>query len=255
VLANVVVCALSAWFVMHKEGLIDRAHLLPHLIPDSWQRILHVGLPSLTSSLVAPITTAFITSQIASYGHEPVAGFGMASRIEGLTILAFMALSSAMTPFVGQNFGAGRLDRVREGINFAYRFSLVYGVWVAVIMLVFGGWIAGLFGVSADAQATALLHMHVVPISYAALGCAVAVNGALNALGKPMAAMWVSLSRTIAVYAPLAWVLSHYFGVVGIFVAAATANVIAGGIGAWWFRAALGETAARQREKTAEQAA
>ena len=43
---------------------------MPELIPDSWRRILHVGLPSLTSSLVAPVTTAFITSQVARYGHE-----------------------------------------------------------------------------------------------------------------------------------------------------------------------------------------
>jgi Na+-driven multidrug efflux pump len=104
---------------------------------DSWRRILHVGLPSLTSSLVAPITTAFITSQIASFGQEAVAGFGVASRLEGLTLLAMMALSAAMTPFVGQNFGAKR--RPGAGGEFAYRFSLLYGVSMAAFMLIFGG--------------------------------------------------------------------------------------------------------------------
>jgi Na+-driven multidrug efflux pump len=72
------------------------------------------------------------------------------------------------------------------------------------------------------------------------------VNGALNALGKPMAAMWVSMSRTIAVYAPLAWVLSQFFGIIGIFIAAASANFISGGIGALWFRFALRDTMAKQ---------
>jgi Na+-driven multidrug efflux pump len=78
--------------------------------------------------------------------------------------------------------------------------------------------------------------MHVVPVSYIALGCAMTVNGALNALGKPVAAMWISLSRTIAVYAPLAWLLSQFFGLIGIFIAAASANAIAGGIGVFWLR-------------------
>ena len=245
VLSNAITMCASAFFVVYREQLVDFRRLAPELILDSWRRILHVGLPSLTSSLVAPVTTAFITSQIASFGQASVAGFGMASRLEGMSMLAMMGLSAAMTPFTGQNFGAKRLDRVREGANFAYRFSLVYGISIAVFMQLFGGLITDLFGLKGAAKETALLHMHIVPLSYMALGCAMTVNGALNALGKPMAAMWVSLSRTIAVYAPLAWVLSHFFGIIGIFIAAASANFIAGGIGALWLRFALSETMAR----------
>jgi len=246
VLSNALTMCASGFFVIRREKLVDFHNLAPGLIGDSWRRILHVGLPSLTSSLVAPVTTAFITRQIAGFGPEAVAGFGMASRLEGLTLLAMMALSAAMTPFVGQNFGARRLDRVREGVYFAFRFSLMYGVGAAVVLLVFGGFIADLFGLAGQARDTALLHMHIVPLSYLALGCAMTVNGALNALGRPMAAMWVSLSRTIAVYAPLAWVLSQFLGIVGIFIAAAAANVISGTIGFLWFRFALKDTMAKQ---------
>ena len=255
VIANAVTLCASAYFVMYRERLVDLRKLAPQLLLDSWRRILHVGLPSLTSSLVAPVTTAFITHQIAGFGHEAVAGFGMASRMEGMSILAVMSLSAAMTPFTGQNFGARRLERVREGVNFAYRFSLFYGLGIFVLLQLFGGFITDLFGLTGEAKRTALLHMHIVPFSYMALGCAMTVNGALNALGKPMAAMCVSLSRTIAVYAPLAWVLSQFFGIIGIFIAAACANFIAGGIGTLWLRAALGEKMADQQRKPVEQSA
>jgi putative MATE family efflux protein len=255
VLSNALTMLASGYFVVYREKLADFTKFSPELVLESWRRILHVGLPSLTSSLVAPVTTAFITSQIAGFGQESVAGFGMASRLEGMTMLAMMALSAAMTPFTGQNFGANKLDRVREGVNFAYKFSLIYGISVAAFMQLFGGLITQLFGLEGTARDTALLHMHIVPLSYIALGCAMTVNGALNALGKPMAAMWVSLSRTIAVYAPLAWVLSHFFGVIGIFIAAASANFISGGIGVLWFRFALGETMAKQAPKPVEQGA
>lgn len=250
VISNALTMCASAYFVMYREKLVDFHHLALDRLMDSWRRILHVGLPSLTSSMVAPITTAFITSQIATFGQEAVAGFGVASRLEGLTLLAMMALSAAMTPFVGQNFGAKRLDRVQDGVKFAYRFSLMYGVGMAAFMLIFGGFITDLFGLQGKAKDTALLHMHIVPLSYLALGCGMTVNGALNALGKPMAAMWVSMSRTIAVYAPLAWVLSQFFGIIGIFIAAASANFISGGIGTLWFRFALRETMAKQAPET-----
>ena len=153
--------------------------------------------------------------------------------------------------FVGQNFGAQRLDRVREGIRFAYRFSLFYGLAIGAFLLLFGGFVVDLFGLQGAARDTALLQMHVVPISYIALGCAMTVNGSLNALGKPVAAMWISMSRTIAVYAPLAWLLSQFFGLVGIFIAAASANAIAGGIGVLWlglvYREAVADKPLRTR--------
>ncbi|MCC7257155.1 MAG: MATE family efflux transporter [Gammaproteobacteria bacterium] len=246
VIANAVMLLASAYFVIHREHLVSFRHFMPELIGDSWRRILQVGLPSMTSSLVSPITTAFITSQVARYGHEAVAGFGMAARVEGLTLMPLIALSAAMTPYTGQNFGANRLDRVHEGVRFAYRFSLAYGLCVAVLLLAGGSLLATLFGLEPGAHEAALLQMHIVPLSYMALGVSMTVNGTLNAMGRPMAAMYVSLSRTIAVYAPLAWVLSHFFGLVGIFVAAATANVVSGAIGAAWFRFAYRETLAGQ---------
>lgn len=255
VLANVFTLFGSAYFVMYRERLIDFARLAPELIMDSWRQILHVGLPSLTSSLVSPLTTAFITYQIATFGQEAVAGFGVASRLEGLSLLAMMSLSAAMTPFTGQNIGAKRLDRIQEGVRFAYRFSLIYGITVAILMQIFGGMITTLFGLTGEARETALLQLHIVPLSYMALGCAMAGNGALNALGKPVAAMWVSLARTVAVYAPLAWVLSQFLGVKGIFIAAACANFVSGGIGVLWLKSVLSTIRARFATKPAEQAA
>lgn len=251
VISNGLTMLASGYFVIHREKLVDFHALAPELITDSWRRILHVGLPSLTSSLAAPITTAFITSQVARYGHDAVAGFGMASRLEGVTVMALMTLTAAMTPFTGQNFGARRFDRIQQGVNFAYRFALFYGLGVAVVLWLLGGVITDLFAVQDAARHTALLQMWIVPISYTALGCSMAVNGALNALGKPMAAMFISLSRTIVVYAPMAWVLSHFFGLVGIFIAAALANLVAGGIGVAWFRLAFRE-ARHDEEKHAE---
>lgn len=250
VIANILTMFASIFFVMYREQLVNIRTLELHLIMDSWRRILHVGLPSLTSNLVSPVTTAFITHQIANFGQASVAGFGIASRIEALSLLAMMALSAGMTPFVGQNYGARRLDRVGDGLRFAYRFSFVYGLGIGAFLLLFGGHVVDLFGLEGAARDTALLQMHVVPISYIALGCAMTVNGSLNALGKPVAAMWISMSRTIAVYAPLAWLLSQFFGLIGIFIAAASANVIAGGIGVFWLRLVYREAVADQALKT-----
>jgi putative MATE family efflux protein len=239
VAANAGTLIASVLAMVYKERLVTFRSLWPHLILDSWRRILHVGLPSMTSSLIAPLTTAFITYQVAQFGQEAVAGFGVASRVEGLTLIALMALSAATTPFVGQNFGAEKYDRVQEGVNWAFRFSLFYGLAIAGVLAFSSNFITGLFTDSPKALEAANLHMRIVPLSYFALGMAMTVNSAFNAIGKPLPGMFVSLTRTILVYAPLAFLLAYMFGLVGVFAAAFTANLIAGAVGVIWLKRVL----------------
>jgi len=250
VIANVCTLIASLWLVVWRERLVDLKQLAPALIWDSWRRILHISIPSTTSSLVAPMTTAFITWQVAQFGPAAVAGFGMASRLEGLSLLVLISLSAAMTPFVGQNMGSGRLDRVQEGVYFAWRFSLGYGALTAGVLFAAAPYIAGIFIDDPEAKATAILHMRIVPLGYMAMGIAMTVNGALNAMGRPVAAMLVSLSRTILVYAPLAFVLSGLIGLPGIFIAAATASFVAGLVGFFWFRLVFRAASAGEERAT-----
>jgi putative MATE family efflux protein len=247
VLANAGTMVASILAIVFKERLVTFRALWPHLIMDSWRRILHVGLPAMTSSLIAPITTAFITYQVAQFGQEAVAGFGVASRVEGLMLIAVFAMSASMTPFVGQNFGAEKYDRVRNGVKWGFRFSLIYGLIVASVLALTSGIIAGVFTDDPKAIAAANLHLRIVPLSYFALGLAMCVNSSFNAIGKPMPAMFVSLTRTILVYAPLAFILANLFGLVGVFAAACAANLIAGGVGVIWFRRVLKKTVAEQQ--------
>lgn len=206
------------------------------LLLDSWRRILHVGIPSMTSTAIAPVTTAFITYQVAQFGQAAVAGFGVASRIEGLTLLVLMALGTAVTPFVGQNFGARRMDRVLNGVGWCQKFSVAYGLLVAMLLGLTAPWIVGVFTDNETAMSTALLHMRIVPLSYFAIGFALAASNSFNAIGKPMPGMIIAMTRTILLYAPLAFVLAYAFGIVGVFVAASTANLVAGGVGFFWYR-------------------
>jgi putative MATE family efflux protein len=246
VLSNVLTMIVSISYVVFRERLITFRHFWPKLILDSWRRVLHVGLPSMTSSLIAPVTTAFITYQVAQFGQEAVAGFGVASRMEGLSLLAMMALSGAVTPFVGQNFGAQNYDRVKGGVRWCFKFSFIYGLIVATILALTSVYIAEFFTEDPKAIATANLHMRIVPLSYFLLGFAMTVNGAFNAIGKPMPAMFISLTRTILLYAPLAFILANLFGLVGVFAAACIANLSAGTLGFVWFRRAFKKVVAAQ---------
>jgi Na+-driven multidrug efflux pump len=195
----------------------------------------------MASTVITPITTGFITYQVAQFGQEAVAGYGVASRVEGLILLVFMALSAGVAPFIGQNFGAQKFERVKNGFRWCYRFSLVYGSIAALLMAISCTIIAGWFTDNDIAISTAKLHMRIVPVSYLALGIAMTATSSFNAIGNPVPGMFVSLTRTILLYAPLAFLLANLFGLVGVFAAACIANVSAGGIGFVWFRKVLAQ--------------
>lgn len=236
VIANFVTLIVSIAAIWYRGKIIFPRSPSLHLLPDSWRRILHVGVPAMTSAAIAPVTTAFITHQVSQFGQASIAGYGVASRIEGMVLLVLMALGSAVTPFVGQNFGARRMDRVTNGIRWVQHFSVAYGLSVAVLLAIAAPFIAGLFTRDEVVISTAVMHMRIVPASYLGIGFALAASNSFNAIGKPVPGMIISLTRTILVYAPLAYFLSNAFGLVGIFVAACTANMIAGGVGLAWYR-------------------
>ncbi len=239
VACNALVGALSVGVIYFRDQLFRFKMKDWPMLLDSWRRILHVGIPSMASSLVAPVTTAFITWQVSQFGQESVAGFGVASRIEGLSLMALMALGAAVTPFSGQNYGAKKYDRVMSGARFAWRWCTFYGLTVAIILFASSKYIALFFTDNATAVGTATMHLSMVPWSYAFLGISMVCVSAFNAIGKPTPGMLISMTRTIGVYAPLAFVLAWFFGLRGVFLAAFCANIVTGLLGYFWFKLAM----------------
>ena len=85
------------------------------------KRILRFGVPGILSTALMPISATVITRILSGYGNEAVAACGVAGRIEMFAFIIPMALGMSMTPFISQNYGACRLDRIREAVGLSYR--------------------------------------------------------------------------------------------------------------------------------------
>ena len=123
VLSNVLFLIASVLILVYRDNLIQFANHSLNSVIESWKKILHVGLPAIASNLIAPVSMALVTALISSYGQEAVAAYGLAGRLEALIVVIIMSLGGAMSPYVGQNFGAKRFDRLEDGFKFAARFT------------------------------------------------------------------------------------------------------------------------------------
>jgi putative MATE family efflux protein len=213
----------------------------PGELRSSWIDVLHVGIPAAGTNAIIPISTGVITAMLARYGPEAVAGFGVASRVESLTLVLFYALSAVIGPFVGQNIAAGRADRIFEALRLCMLFCLGTGLAVAILLAVSGEWLPTLFSDNPQVTRVSTLFLLIAPISYGAYGMVMIMNASFNGMGKPMPAVHISVSRMAIIYVPLAFLANQYFGITGIFAAYAIANFASGIVAYFWARASVQE--------------
>jgi putative MATE family efflux protein len=243
VISTIAFLLASLWVLIYRDGLLTSiGHNISSII-SSWRQVLHVGLPAIASNLIAPLSTALVTALVSTYGQEAVAAYGLAGRIEALVIVLLMALGGATAPYVGQNFGAKKYDRLVEGFKFSARFSLFYALFCIAILYFGSASILSVFTDNEDVIRLAMLQLLICPWGYGFLGVASICNGSFNAFGRPMPAMTISISRTLLVYVPLAYTLSHYLGFQGIFIAQVLANIFAGCVAIIWYRKVFREVA------------
>ncbi|MDH5621909.1 MAG: MATE family efflux transporter [Gammaproteobacteria bacterium] len=232
---------ITLWFLVRRLDMVSFNKPEPAELKQSWKDILHVGLPAAGTNAIIPVAMTLITAMIARYGHEAVAGFGVASRIESLVLVVFYALSSVIGPFVGQNLSAGKEQRILESLRLCAIFCMVIALAIALLLALSSGYLPTLFSDSPDVNKVTRLFLLIAPVSYGAYGIVMVMNAAFNGLGKPMPAVYVSVTRMIILYVPMALLLRQWFGIAGIFAAYAAANLISGLLGYVWARRAARE--------------
>ncbi len=214
--------------------LVKREKLIRFVIPkardlfESWKKILFIGIPASLAKLIIPLSMGIVTRFVSSYGNNAVAGFGVATRLEALAMMLLMALSTVLVPFTGQNSGAGKMDRVVKALKISYIFSFIWGIFMFVLFLFTGEFLAGLFNKDPVIIKTVVLYLNIVSISYGFQGFMIISSAALNGIHKPIHSSILSISRMFVLYVPLALIGEKLFDLKGIFLAGSVANLGAG---------------------------
>ncbi|MBY8034929.1 MATE family efflux transporter [Vibrio fluvialis] len=212
--------------------LVKRDRLLapPHFasLRHDWQQILKIGTPAALSTAMSPISGALLMMMLSSHGTAAVAAYGAAQRIESILILVLMSLTSALTPFMAQNFGAQNPTRSFSGLFLSLRFSLIFQLLVFIMMVPLSIPLAALFSQEHAVRDLLWHYLLVVPISYGFQGVVMMLVSALNALHLPLKAFQWSFMRLFLFTLPSAWLGSTLYGIEGLFIGIALGNVLGG---------------------------
>ena len=204
---------------------------------SAWKEILRISLPAMVTNLIGPISLAVVIVILASHGPLVIASFSVASRIEALSIMVLMALASSVIPVAGQNWGAKEFRRAQQSITTSYRFSLIYGAFIAILLIYFGQQITSWVSNNSEVQSVTYTNLLWTAGTFGLLGTVQVSASVFLALGRAKPVLIMGAVRILLIYIPLIWVGDHYFGYTGAFAAIAATNVLMGAVAYLWSRA------------------
>ena len=231
------VTLLSGFYYLKYE--FDLFHFSRKILCNFTQNckhILHVAVPATFTNLITPLATGVITAMVATYGTNAVAAFNIANNIEAVCRITFFALAAALAPFMGQNIGAKKYDRIKLATRYSITFCLVWGLFLALLIAATADFLAQFFNDTPEVVAIAKSYMYIVPISYGCFGLVRMITTGLNGMGRPFPGTSISIARAIIIQIPLAIYAGAQWGLVGIFAAICVSNIFSSIIAYYWNR-------------------
>ena len=116
------------------------------LLLRDYQPVSFYAVRAVLTNVASPIGTAIVTREMSKFGAEAVAGMAVIGRLTPVAFSVIWALSGTIGSIIGQNFGAGDMERVKRAYIDALKFVAIYVMFITLVLLVFRGPIAALFG-------------------------------------------------------------------------------------------------------------
>jgi putative MATE family efflux protein len=200
----------------------------------SLRRITRFAVPSVLSMILMPISATVITRILSGFGNEAVAASGAAGRLEMFAFVIPMALGISLTPFVSQNFGAERLDRVRHAQKLATGFALSYGGLVTAAFFVSAPWLASVFTDDPKVAGMLVSYIRIISFGYGMMEVHRYCGFILTGLHRPASATALNAIRVLVLLVPLSYLGGRFWGLEGVFWGRLTTDLAVGGIGLMW---------------------
>ena len=175
-----------------------------------FRQIMGIGLPAgIQMSLVA-VGAMVVMSKINSFGKEYTAAYNVGSKLDSLAFLPVQSLSNAVTAFVGQNIGARRLDRARQGIRITVAASVAWSA-VMLVLIPLGPTLVGFFSDTPAVIQSGSVYLKCIMPFYLLFSVMFCLNNAMRGAGDSLFAMVDVIFSLILVRVPAVyWFADHY---------------------------------------------
>lgn len=183
---------------------------------EIFKKSIRIGIPSgLQHTFVALGMMALITI-VNTFGTATIAAYSIAMRIDSFVVMPAINLSQALSTFVGQNLGAGKISRIKNGLKYTLIMTSVISILIAVVVYFFGNEIMGVFSPDQEVIEIGYTYLIIVSSFYLVFSAMFIINGVLRGAGDTVASMFITLVSLWVLRVPISYLLSQSYGAVGI---------------------------------------
>jgi len=220
---------LSLSFVNFKYKLLDFRYNSISEIFVSWKNILSIGIPGVLVRLLPQVVRLVLTKVTAIVGGTvAVAAITAGSRIESFSAVLSMAVGVSLMPIMGQNYGAGKHERVESARKIIFKLSIIFGVFLTMLATLFWRPLGGIF--STNPRVIELIGIYLVIMMIGSIGLNQYnwLSEGLNAIGKPRVSLKLNGYGTILLLLPSMLIGAKAGGFIGMIIGLALSQIILG---------------------------
>ncbi len=202
-------------------------------IINDFKAIAKLSIPAMLTNLASPIGSTFVMTAIARYGDAAVAAYATIGRMIPVAFSVLFALSGAISPIIGQNFGAKHFDRVKSTYHNAITFAVSYVIGVALLILLGQNYIVSLFSLSGEAAQLLRLFCSGLAFCFIADGILFSTNSVFNSLGYPLYSTVFNYAKFFIGVIPAVYTLSYFYGAKGVIIGQAIGPILVTIVAVW----------------------
>lgn len=211
-LATVLAQGISAVMCLLKllwmRDIFDLTFSTLRLRRDSALRIVRIGVPSGITQAIMSLAMLVVQSLTNSMGETVIACNVIIMRVDGFAMMPNMTFGQAMSVYTGQNVGAGKLDRVDQGLKEGTAMAVGFACTITVCLLLFGKYMFDLFTDTPELIELAYRMMRIMAVGYITIAVTQVLGGIMRGAGDTVTPMWISLFTTIGLRVPVAYILA-----------------------------------------------
>jgi putative MATE family efflux protein len=226
VIARVAVVLVGLYGVLAIHKALTR--LEPRRLWRQLRAISAIAVPAMLTSIATPIGNAYVTAAMAEFGDSAVAGLSIIGRVTPVAFGVIFALTGAVGPIIGQNFGAGDCGRVRRALADALLFTSAYVATVSVALYLLQDPLIRAFQASDEAAWLISIFCTWVAITFLFNGALFVANAAFNNLGRPGYSTLFNFAKATLGTIPLVYLGALVYGAAGVLIGQAIGSVLFG---------------------------
>ena len=198
-------------------------HLNPHYIKE----VINGGMPALIRQGLAAIATVLLNRAAGVYGAAAIAGMSVTTRTMMFVSSALIGFGQGYQPVCSFNYGAKKLDRVREGYFFCVKYGTVFLLAMSAFCIAFAPNIIGFFRNDPAVIEVGKVALRCQAVALPLMACTVITNMMLQSIGKGLKASITASARSGLFFIPLILILPKVFGLFGVEITQAISDVFA----------------------------